>query len=103
MSEFLHSLERLATGFLYPTIVTPQSLDKVLNDIEKHLQDNFPFLNLVTKAKSFYYSTRSRTTVRLADKLIIFLHIPLTNWRQNFNIYQLETLSVPVPGYYQNI
>ena len=99
MSEFLHSLQRLATGFLDPAIITPQSLDKVLNDIDKHLQNNFPFLNLVTKAKSFYYSTRSCTTVRLADKLIIFLHIPLTNWRQNFNIYQVETLSVPVPGY----
>ena len=45
MSEFLHSLERLATGFLDPAIITPQSLDEVLNYIQIQFNSKWRFRN----------------------------------------------------------
>ena len=37
------------------------------------------------------------------DKLIIFLHIPLTSWNQNVNVYKVETRSLPIPGNYTHV
>ena len=98
MSEYLQSLERLTTGMLDPAIISPEHLDQVLNDIELHLQKSFPNLQLITESKAFYYSTRSSFTFKMKESLVIFLHISLASWMQNFNVYKTETLSLPIPG-----
>ena len=41
ITEYLHSLERLATGLLDPALITPDHLDKVLQDIEVYIQEAF--------------------------------------------------------------
>ena len=41
--------------------------------------------------------------MRMKDKLVIFLHIPLTSWNQNFNVYKVETRSLPIPGNYTHV
>ena len=102
MTEYLQSLERLTTGMLDPAIISPEHLDRVLTDIELHLQKSFPNLQLITKSKAFYYSTRSSFTFKMGDSLVIFLHIPLTSWKQNFNVYKTEILSLPIPGNYSH-
>ena len=98
ITEFLHSLERLATGLLDPALITPDHLDEVLQDIEIHIQEAFPHLSLLKKTKSFYYTSRSCIPMRMKDKLIIFLHIPLTSWNQNFHCFPSRNTVVADTG-----
>ena len=65
ITEYLHSLERLATGLLDPALITHDHLDKVLQDIEVHIQEAFPHLSLLKKTKSFYYTSRSCIPMRM--------------------------------------
>ena len=98
MTEYLHSLERLSTGFLDPALITPSHLDQVLNNIQNHLQENFPQFHLITRSKAFYYTKTSSMTMRMDQKLIIFATFPLSSWHQNFIVYQVQTKKIPIPG-----
>ena len=96
MAEHLQALERLSSGILEPSIISPAALDNVLNHITDHLQQNFPNVKLISTSKALYYSQADCVSVRIKNKILIMKKFPLTNWNQRFFIYQIKNFNIPI-------
>lgn len=96
--NFLMGLEIVISGKLSPFLIEKDTLNKTLNDIQKLLiNDNNHYRLIHLYDLAFYYRHATFHTLRMQNKLLITINIPISSCTSSYRMYQL--IHLPLHGY----
>ena len=88
----------LAKGYLPNTLITPEKLQEILNEVWKTLQLTNPDYDLVIDRLHLYYDMQL-ATLGIDKNRHLIIQFPIfvqPNTQQLLILYQLETVPVPI-------
>ena len=98
LNELLSACETLVSGTLPSFLVNGQMLSKTLDDIQKELDKNAKGQELVHKSPHYYYRHGNYCFIRRGNKLVITMKFPITSINDYFDLYQVTSLPLDLPG-----
>ena len=97
ISERMHALSMLTRNYLPPSLISPNILDEILENLRNKLNTIHPSLEL--SRHSVYDFYKHKNIVSFVEDQDFFIKIPiiLNMHRQLFKIFNLESFYIPVP------
>jgi hypothetical protein len=94
--SLLHDIPHLIKGKLTPNILSPILVDQLLSTIDQELMHMNFHLQVACDSTYFYENTNTVVTTLHDNIIFIKLKIPIATHFQEFSLFRVETLPVPV-------
>ena len=91
--QLQNAVEEMVSGIISPVLITPGSMEQMLNDISTHLQNTS--FRLAFPRVDWFYRHVEFVAMQSNYTLYISLKIPLTTFETQFDVFRLETLPLP--------
>ena len=89
-------LNMLSMHHLSTNTISPKDLKELLIEVESKLPNNFELLRNPRKDIWYFYKTLTCVTYLEDDEIRIILKIPLINTREEYEVYKIHNLPLPV-------
>ena len=93
LMQLQEAVEDMISGMISPILITPDSLEKMLNDITTNLQNTS--FKLAFPRKDWFYRHVEFVAIQENHTLYISLKIPLTTFETQFDVFGMQTLPLP--------
>ena len=101
LQMFLTGIMMLTAGHLSPSVVSERTQKLVINQASEELQEVLGSVTVVHTDVAYYYKYGSFLYMSYDEKIVITLQIPVTQWKEPFEIYQVMRFPVFVQGHDQ--
>ncbi|KAK7506018.1 hypothetical protein BaRGS_00002740 [Batillaria attramentaria] len=91
-------LNMLSLGRLAPSTITPRNLQKLLLEIEDHIQPPLKLTGDPNRNLWNFYQYLTCTTILENDKILVVVPVPLLDSREEFEVFQVHNLPLPSIG-----
>lgn len=98
-AETLQGIQSLVEGFLPAIFIPPHILNEYLENLDSFLKDNHPGFRVTHKRAEYYYHVQNIMYARTSKNLFISIKIPLSSVDNVFQLYNVNTLLVPMEGF----
>ncbi len=98
LDKFVNALRELRRERLSPDLISESDLDSALKQLQNKLATDISMYKVVHTDLGWYYNHARPTFIRVNNKLIISLFIPLSSNRERYYMYRIHTFEVPAPG-----
>ena len=93
LMQLQEAIEEMITGVISPVLITPGSVQQMLDDIADHLQNTS--FRLAFPRRDWFYRHVEFVAMQDNYTLYIAFKIPLTTFESQFDVYSLQTLPLP--------
>ena len=91
-------LTMLTAGHLSPILIPEEMMQAAINHAQTELHDILVSATLVHSDMAYYYKYGSFVYMRAGEKIIITLQMPVSQWAQPFDIYEIIRIPIMVSG-----
>lgn len=98
INEVRVAVERLAEGYLSPSLIPPKEITRAIREIRHVLANRLPGARLLQNRPHEIYAHPNQVYARQGNKLLILVKFPLTTVQGNFDVFELKSFPVSVPS-----
>ena len=95
LETHLSNLQTVMEGYLPMSLVTPQAMNNILNQIDDALLRTHPEFYIAARNTAYYYKQQIDVLVSNGTAIIV-MKIPLSNSASNFRVYEVNSVKVPL-------